>query len=45
MVKNPPANAREIYSIPESERSPGEGNGIGNHPMDRVGCELVTEQQ
>ena len=30
MVKNPPANAgdaREAGSIPESERTPGEGNG------------------
>ena len=44
MVKNPPTNAgdlRDIGSIPESGRSPGEGNGnplqysyLGN-PMDR----------
>ena len=41
MVKNPPANARHTGSIPESGRSPGEGNGnplqyscLGN-PMDR----------
>ena len=27
MVKNPPANARELGSIPGSEGSPGEGNG------------------
>ena len=26
MVKNPPANARDVGSIPESERSLGEGN-------------------
>ena len=41
VVKNPPANAEATGSIPESERSPGEGNGnplqyscLGN-PMDR----------
>ena len=44
MVKNPPANAGDVAdmsSIPESGRSPGEGNGyslqyscLGN-PMDR----------
>ena len=41
MVKNPPANAGDAGSIPESERSPGEGNGnplqyscLGN-PLDR----------
>ena len=27
MVKNPPANAGDAASIPESGRSPGEGNG------------------
>ena len=27
MVKNPPANAGDPDSIPESGRSPGEGNG------------------
>ena len=27
MVKNPPANARAVGSIPRSGRSPGEGNG------------------
>ena len=27
MVKNPPANAGDRRSIPESGRSPGEGNG------------------
>ena len=27
MVKNPPANAGDVGSIPGSERSPGEGNG------------------
>ena len=41
MVKNLPANAGDVGSIPESERSPGEENGnplqyscLGN-PMDR----------
>ena len=27
MVKNPPANAEDVGSIPGSERSPGGGNG------------------
>ena len=27
-VKNPPANAGDMGSIPGSRRSPGEGNGI-----------------
>ena len=27
VVKNPPANAGGLGSIPESERSPGDGNG------------------
>ena len=41
VVKNPPANAGDVGSIPGSERSPGAGNGnplkyscLGN-PMDR----------
>ena len=41
VVKNPPANAGDVGSIPGSGRSPGEGNGnptqyscLGN-PMDR----------
>ena len=41
MVKNPPANAGDVGSIPGSGRSPEEGNGdplqyscLGN-PMDR----------
>ena len=41
VVKNPPANATDTGSIPESGRSPGEGYGnpleyscLGN-PMDR----------
>ena len=43
MVKNPPANAGDVGSIPGSGRSPGEGNDnppqyscLGN-PMDRGG--------
>ena len=43
VVKTPPANAGDASSIPESGRSPGEGNGnllqyscLGN-PMDRGG--------
>ena len=42
-VKNQPANVRDVGSIPESGRSPGEGTGnprqyscLG-HPMDRGG--------
>ena len=27
MIKNPPANAGDMGSIPGSERSPGEGSG------------------
>ena len=41
VVKNPPANAGDIDLMPESGKSPGEGNGkplqyscLGN-PMDR----------
>ena len=41
VVKNPPANAGDMGSIPRSGRSPGEGNGnllqhfcLGN-PIDR----------
>ena len=41
VVKNPPANAGDVGSIPESERSSGEGNGNSlqysclENPMDR----------
>ena len=41
MVKNPPANAGDVGSIPGSRRSPGEENGSPLHysclenPMDR----------
>ena len=41
VIKNPPANAGDMGSIPGLEKSPGEGNGnqlqyscLGN-PMDR----------
>ena len=44
LIKNPPVNARDIGSMPESERSLGEGNGntvqyfcLGNL-MDRGAC-------
>ena len=41
VVKNPPANAGDIGLMPESGRSPGEGNGkplqysCPGNPMDR----------
>ena len=41
VVKNPPVNAGDVSSIPESGRSPGEGNGNPlqysclDNPMDR----------
>ena len=41
VVKNPPANAEDVGSIPESGRSPGRGNGNPlqysclENPMDR----------
>ena len=40
-IKNPPANAGDTGSVPESRRSPGEGNGNPlqdsclENPMDR----------
>ena len=44
VVKNPPANAGDVSSVPRLGRSPGEGSGnplqyscLGN-PMDRVAC-------
>ena len=50
MVKNPPANAGDLDSIPGSGRSPGEGNGnpfkyssLGN-PMDRGPVQGVTKE-
>ena len=48
VVKNPPANAGDTGLIPESGRSPGEGNGnplpyscLGN-PMDRGDCQATA---
>ena len=41
VVKNPPVSAGDVSSIPESGRSPGEGNGNPlqysclDNPMDR----------
>ena len=40
MIKNPPADAGDLGLIPESGRSPGEGNGNPHHflpgnPMDK----------
>ena len=46
MVKNPPANAGDVGSIPESGKSPGEGNGnplqysCWQNSMDRGACGL-----
>ena len=44
VVKNPPANAGDVSSVPRLGRSPGEGSGnplqyscLGN-PMDRGAC-------
>ena len=44
VVKNPPANAGDLGSIPGSGRSPGEGNGNPlqysclENPMERIAC-------
>ena len=41
MVKNPPASARDLDSVPGLEKSPGEGNGSSlqysclGKPMDK----------
>jgi len=46
-VKNPPANARDVGSIPGSGRSPGEGNGNPlqcsylEKPMDRGAWQAI----
>ena len=47
VVDSPPANAGDMSSIPESGRSPGEGNGnplqyscLGN-PMDREAWQVT----
>ena len=49
-VKNPPANAGDMRSIPGSGRSPGEGNGnpleypcLGN-PMDRGAWQAIVHR-
>ena len=49
-VKNPPANAGDVGSIPGSGRSPGEGNGnplqyscLGN-PMDRGAWQTTVHE-
>ena len=36
MVKNPPANARELVLVPGWRRFPGEGNG---KPLQHLPCE------
>ena len=50
VVKNPPANAGDVGSIPGLGRSPGEGNGnpvqyscLGN-PMDRGGWQATARE-
>ena len=50
MVKNPPANAGDLGSIPQSGRSPGEENGnplqyfcLGN-PMDREAWQAIVHE-
>ena len=50
VVKNPPANARDIGSIPGSGRSLGEGNGnplqyscLGN-PIDRRAWQATVHE-
>ena len=49
VVKNPPANAGDVGSIPESRRSLGEGNGnplqyscLGN-PIDRGAWQATVQ--
>ena len=49
VVKNPPANAGDVGSIPGSRRSPGEGNGnplqsscLGN-AMDREAWQVTVQ--
>ena len=47
VVKNPPANAGDVDSIPGLGRSPGEGNGNWNcleNPMDRGAWRLQKNQ-
>ena len=48
MVKNPPANAEDVCSIPGLRRSPGEGNGNSlqysclENPMDRWDLQAIV---
>ena len=50
MVKNPPANAGDLGSIPGSGRSPGEGNGYPlqysclENPMDGGAWQAVVHE-
>ena len=50
MVKNPPANAGDLGSIPRSGRSPGEGNGYPlqysylENPMDVGAWQSVVHE-
>ena len=50
VVKNPPADAGEVGSVPELRRSPGLGNGkpfqyscLGN-PMDREAWKAIVHE-
>ena len=49
VVKNPPANAEDIGSIPRWGRSPGEGNGNSlqyscmENPMDRGALQAASQ--
>ena len=48
MVKNPPANAGDTGSLPESRRSPGGGHGNPlqypclENPMDRGAWQVIV---
>ena len=53
VVKNPPANAedvRDVSSVPQSGRSPGEGNGNPlqysclDNPMDKEACQATVHR-
>ena len=49
MVKSPPANARDVGSIPGSGRSPGRGNGNPlqysclENPFPEIAVHVVTK--
>ena len=49
MVRNPPANAGDVVSIPGLERSPGKGNGnplqysCQRNPMDRGAWQAAVQ--